>query len=59
MRDTKTIIATYDHFTIPGDDKPIDSASLSYIHEYKSDALRDAIASLGFETLKYFTVDGL
>lgn|GEM_PF-2300150 len=57
--DTRTTIAQYCDFSIPGDDAPLKSALLSYIHEYKPESLQKVMMSAGFEVLKAFHEEGL
>jgi hypothetical protein len=57
--DTRTTIAQYLDFYLPGDDTPLNSALLSYIHEYKPESLRRVMANIGFNTLEEFNEKGL
>lgn len=51
---TRTIVATYNKFRMPSDENIVDSAYLSYVHEYDHEALRSVIEDLKFEILNTF-----
>jgi hypothetical protein len=57
--ETETIIASYHNFYIPGDEQPLNSAYLSYIHEYKPECLQNIFSTLGYSILKTYTDEGL
>jgi len=57
---SKTVMASYSNFHIPGEPNQIDSAYLSYIHEYDPDQLATVMKNLGFDVLKtFFGVPGV
>ena len=53
VRGTVTTTAVYDGFQLDGN--RIESAELSYIHEYDQDALTEAIEGEGFSILGHFS----
>lgn len=57
--DTRTWIASYHDFSIPGDDNKYESAFLSYVHEYNPSSLEKVIEATGFEILKHYPKEGL
>ncbi len=57
---TQSIIASYHNFTMLGEDEFIESANLSYVHEYENpDVLSTVIESVGFEIIGTFAEDGI
>jgi uncharacterized SAM-dependent methyltransferase len=57
---SKTVMACYSNFYIPGEINKIDAALLSYIHEYDPEQLKRVIESVGFKILKtFFGVPGV
>ncbi|MBF0134890.1 MAG: L-histidine N(alpha)-methyltransferase [Magnetococcus sp. DMHC-1] len=57
--DTRTVIATYNDFKLPGDEDVMSSAYLSYIHEYDPVALRKVIEKIGLKILWFGHDEGL
>ncbi len=57
--ETRTTIASYHDFSLPGDDMILRKAYLSYIHEYRPENLETAIINTGLHVLKAYNVEGL
>jgi uncharacterized SAM-dependent methyltransferase len=57
---TQSIIASYHTFTMLGEDEIIESANLSYVHEYENpEVLSTVIESVGFEIVGTFVEKGI
>lgn len=52
---TRTIAACYHDFHVPPDEDVIESAYLSYVHEYDREALLSVLTQEGFQLLRDFT----
>ena len=57
---SKTTMASYRDFHIPGEEEKVQSAYLSYIHVYDQEKLKLVMADIGFEVLDtFFNVPGI